>query len=259
LLDMADKQEKQAPPRQAEGDIDPPISLVGSRTLLHHTLEDERPREKAKRNGFEALTTAELLAILVRVGTVGESVIDLCHRILKDNDGKLYLIARKGINNLKQYRGIGEVKAIEILAALELARRYQQEEFDERYKIIGSMEAYRYLRPRMEHLDHEVLMVVLVNNARQVMDCVQVSSGGVSMTVGDIKMILRPAIERLATGIVLAHNHPSDNPHPSGLDDSLTLRVLQACRTMDIKLLDHIIVCRGNRYFSYLDEGRIIK
>jgi len=232
-------------------------SLVGTRTLRYHTLEDERPREKAKQHGFEALTTAELLAILVRVGSPGESVVELCQRILHDHDGKLYLIARRGIKSLTSYRGIGEVKAIELLAALELARRYQLEEFEDRFTVRDSEGAYRYLRPRLEHLDHEELMVVLLNNNRQVMLCERVSSGGTSMTIGDIKMIMRPAIEHLATGLILAHNHPSDNPRPSTMDDKLTDRVRQACDIMGITLLDHIIVCRGNRFYSYNDQGRL--
>ncbi len=186
-------------------------------------------------------------------------MVDLCQRILRDNDDKLYLIARKGINNLvKNYHGIGEVKAIEILAALELARRYQQEEFQERFKITSSENAYNYLRPRMEHLDHEEIMVVLLNHAKQVEECVRISSGGTAMTVADIKMILRPAIERLSSGIILAHNHPSDNSNPSLQDDRLTERVHQACKVMDIQLVDHIIVCRGNRYYSYNDHGRLL-
>ena len=115
---------------------------VGTRNIKETVPEEDRPREKAKKHGFASLSTAELLAILLRVGTPGESVVDLCQRILRDNDDKLYLIARKGINNLvKNYHGIGEVKAIEILAALELARRYQQEEFDERFKITSSEDA----------------------------------------------------------------------------------------------------------------------
>ena len=254
---MADKQENQAPPRQAESDINPPISLVGSRTLLHHTLEDERPREKAKRNGFETLTTAELLAILVRVGTVGESVIDLCHRILKDNDGKLYLIARKGINNLKKYRGIGEVKAIEILACMELARRYQLEKFEEKPQITSSDDAYRYLRLRMEHLDHEQIHVLLLNRSKRVIGCERISSGGTSMTVADVKMIMRCALENLADGIILSHNHPGDTPNPSALDDRLTDKVAKACAVMDVTFVDHIIVCRAGRYYSYMDHGKI--
>ena len=221
---------------EENGNIKP--SMVGSRSIKETVPEEDRPREKAKKHGFASLSTAELLAILLRVGTPGESVVDLCQRILRDNDDKLYLIARKGINNLvKNYHGIGEVKAIEILAALELARRY--------------------LRTRMEHLDHEEMMVVLLNHAKQVEECVRVSSGGTAMTVADIKMILRPAIERLSSGIILAHNHPSDNPSPSIQDDRLTERVHQACKVMDIQLVDHIIVCRGGRYYSYADHGKI--
>ncbi len=233
--------------------------VAGSRNIKETVPEEDRPREKAKKHGFSSLSTAELLAILLRVGSPGESVVDLCQRILRDNDGKLYLIARKGIPGLvKNYHGIGEVKAIEILAALELARRYQQEDFDDRFKVNSSSDAYKYLRPRMEHLDHEEMMVVLLNHAKQVEECVRISSGGTAMTVADIKMILRPAIERLSSGIILAHNHPSDNPNPSMPDDRLTERVNQACKVMDIQLVDHIIVCRGNRYYSYADHGRLM-
>ena len=232
---------------------------VASRNIKETVPEEDRPREKAKKHGFGSLSTAELLAILLRVGTPGESVVDLCQRILRDNNDKLYEIARKGIKNLvKNYHGIGEVKAIEILAALELARRYQQEEFDERFKITSSDAAYNYLKSRMSDLDHEEIMVVLLNHAKQVEECVRISSGGTAMTVADIKMILRPAIERLSSGIILAHNHPSDNPNPSTQDDRLTERVHQACKVMDILLVDHIIVCRGGHYYSYNDHGRLL-
>ena len=234
-------------------------NLKGTRNIKETVPEEDRPREKAKKHGFGALSTAELLAILLRVGTPGESVVDLCQRILRDNNDKLYEIARKGIKNLvKNYHGIGEVKAIEILAALELARRYQQEEFDDRFKIESSTDAYTYLSSRMTHLDHEEILVVLLNHAKQVEECVRISSGGTAMTVADIKMILRPAIERLSSGIILAHNHPSDNPKPSTQDDRLTERVHQACMVMDIQLVDHIIVCRGGRYYSYADYGRLL-
>lgn len=229
---------------------------AASRPLKLTTSLDERPREKAKAKGFAALTTAELLAIILGSGSPGESVVELCQRMLHDHQGKLYNLARRSVKDLMNgYRGIGEVKAIEILAALELARRYQQEEFDERFKITSSDDAYKYLRTRMEHLDHEEIMVVLLNHAKQVEECVRISSGGTAMTVADIKMILRPAIERLSSGIILAHNHPSDNPKPSAQDDRLTERVHEACKVMDIQLVDHIIVCRGGHYYSYADHG----
>ena len=192
--------------------------LAGTRNIKDTVPEEDRPREKAKKHGFGSLSTAELLAILLRVGTPGESVVDLCQRILRDNDDKLYLIARKGINNLvKNYHGIGEVKAIEILAALELARRYQQEEFQERFKITSSDDAYSYLRPRMEHLDHEEILVVLLNHAKQVEECVRISSGGTAMTVADIKMILRPAIESQRPSQSQRAGRPPDRARAPGL------------------------------------------
>ena len=229
-----------------------------SRALKNLVAENDRPREKAKAQGFGALTTPELLAIIVGSGSVGESVTDLCQRILRDNDDKLYHMARMGIRDLvKNYRGIGEVKAIEILAALELGRRYHIEKFDDAYQITSSDDAYQYLRPRMEHLTHEEMHVVLLDRAKRIMHHERVSSGGTAMTVADVKMIMKPAIEHLADGIILAHNHPSDTPRPSGMDNSLTSNVKQACKVMGIELVDHIIVCRAGRYYSYNDNGNL--
>jgi len=233
-------------------------SLAGSRTLRLHTPEDDRPREKARTKGFEALSTAELLAIIVRTGTPGQSVVELCQKILTDNDGKLYEIARRGIAGLAgRYAGIGEVKAIEILACMELARRYQLEKFEEKPQITSSDDAYRYLRLRMEHLDHEQIHVLLLNRSKRVIGCERISSGGTSMTVADVKMIMRCALENLADGIILSHNHPGDTPNPSALDDRLTDKVAKACAVMDVTFVDHIIVCRAGRYYSYMDHGKI--
>lgn len=231
---------------------------IPSRALKNLVAENDRPREKAKAQGFGALTTPELLAIIVGSGSVGESVTDLCQRILRDNDDKLYHMARMGIRDLvKNYRGIGEVKAIEILAALELGRRYHIEKFDDTCQITSSDDAYQYLRPRMEHLPHEEMHVVLLDRAKRIMHHERVSSGGTAMTVADVKMIMKPAIEHLADGIILAHNHPSDTPRPSGMDNSLTSNVKQACKVMGIELVDHIIVCRAGRYYSYNDNGNL--
>ncbi|MCQ2287838.1 MAG: DNA repair protein RadC [Muribaculaceae bacterium] len=229
-----------------------------SRALKEMVAENDRPREKAKNHGFNALTIPELLAIIVGSGSVGESVTELCQRILRDNDNKLYRMARMSIRDLvKNYRGIGEVKAIEILAALELGRRYHQEKFEENNQIRSSLDAYNYLKQRMEHLQHEEIHVLMLDRAKRILRQERVSSGGTAMTVGDVKMILKPAIEQLADGIILAHNHPSDTPRPSEMDNSLTSHVKQACNIMGIEMVDHIIVCRGGRYFSYLDNGKL--
>lgn len=228
---------------------------IQSRALKDLVAENDRPREKARQLGFNSLTIAELMAIIVGSGSVGESVVDLCQRILRDNDNKLYNVARMGIKDLmKGYRGIGEVKATEILAALELGRRYHLEKFDENNQITSSLDAYEYLRSRMEHLTHEELYVLLLDRRKRVLHCERVSSGGTSMTVADVKMIMKPAIEHLADGLILAHNHPSDTPRPSGMDNNLTKHVKQACEIMGLEFVDHIIVCRAGRYYSYSDN-----
>lgn len=232
-------------------------STVASRALKTHLAMDDRPREKAKAKGFGNLSTAELLAILIGSGSRGESVVELCQRILHDNDDKLYKIARCRIKELtSKYKGIGEVKAIEMLAALELARRYQSEKFVVQTQITSSETAYEYFKPLMQHLDHEEIWMLMLNRAKRIIDRINISKGGSSSTVGDIKMILRSALENLADGIIIAHNHPSDNPNPSLMDDNLTNNIKQGCKAVGIELVDHIIVCRGT-YYSYVDNGKI--
>lgn len=228
---------------------------VQSRALKEMVAENDRPREKAKHQGFDALTTAELMAIIVGSGSRGESVVELCQRILRENEDKLYRVARLTVSDLvKGYRGIGEVKAMEILAALELGRRYHLEKFVESPQIRSSQDAYEFLRLRLEHLTHEEMHVLLLDRSKRVLHHERVSSGGTAMTVADVKMILKPAIEHLADGIILAHNHPGDTPRPSGIDDTLTRSVKQACKVMGIEFVDHIIVCRAGRYYSYTDN-----
>ncbi|MDO4512379.1 MAG: DNA repair protein RadC [Bacteroidales bacterium] len=231
-------------------------SLAGTRTLKLHTAEDDRPREKALKHGFDALSNAELMAIVIGSGTPGESVVDLCQRILNDNGQKLGEIARMGVKGLTKYKGIGPVKAIELMAALQLSRRYQKERLQE-VVITSSDDAYNYLRNEMEHLEHEEIWIMMLNRAKKVIACKRMSMGGTTAAVGDIKMILRELIDRLADGVILAHNHPSDNPRPSTQDDNLTERLQAACRAVDVQMLDHIIVCRGGKYYSYLDSGRM--
>ena len=230
-----------------------------SRALKEQLAAEDRPREKAKHKGFEALTTAELLAIIIGSGTPGESVVELCRRILRDHNGKLYLVARNSIRDLMRYKGIGEVKAIEVLAALELSRRYQLEKFEEDSVVRESKDAYQYLRQRMEHLEHEEIWIMLLNRGRRIMGSYRVSSGGTAMAVGDVKIILRTALEHLADGMILAHNHPSDTVKPSPQDDNLTRQVKAGCDAVGISLLDHIIVCRGGNFYSYADNSHILR
>lgn len=230
---------------------------IKSRALKLNTSLDDRPREKAMKYGFSTLSPAELFAIILGSGSRGESVVELCQRILNDHDNKIYKIARHKYSDLaRMYRGVGEVKAVEILAAIEIARRFQGEEFDDDFQITDANAAYRYLSTFMLDKDHEEMWVLLLDRAKHVKGRELVSTGGTAATVGDEKIILKHAITHLASSIILAHNHPSNNPRPSFQDDNLTNRVKRACDAVGIPLDDHIIMCRGN-YYSYQVEGKI--
>lgn len=230
---------------------------IKSRALKHNTALDDRPREKAMKYGFSTLSAAELFAIILGSGSRGESVVELCQRILNDHDNKIYKIARHKYSDLaRMYRGVGEVKAVEILAAIEIARRFQGEEFEDDFQITDANAAYRYLSTFMLDKEHEEMWVLLLDRAKHVKARELVSTGGTTATVGDEKIILKHAITHLASSIILAHNHPSNNPRPSMQDDVLTQRMKQACEAVGIPLDDHIIMCRGN-YYSYQVEGKI--
>ncbi len=226
--------------------------------LKYVVAEDMRPREKAMAEGFDNLNVPELLAIIIGSGSVGEDVTTLCKRMFDDNGGKLFNMARLSYRDfMKKYNGIGEVKALQILAALELGRRYHTEQFDKDSQICSSRDAYEKLRYGLQDLDHEEIHVLLLNRGKHVLGTERVSSGGTAMTVGDVKMIIKPAIDKLADGIILAHNHPGATPRPSGMDNSLTANVKRACEIMGIEFVDHIIVCPGNQYYSYNDHGAL--
>lgn len=239
-----------------EKDIDQ-LQDLKSRALKFNTSLDDRPREKAMKYGLSDLSPAELFAIIIGSGCQGENVVDLCQRLLNDHDNKIYKIARLDYNDLaRMYRGVGEVKALQILAAIEIARRFQGEEFDDEFQITDANAAYRYLRTFMLDKNHEEMWMLILDRAKHVKAKVKVSSGGTAATVGDEKIILRQAIVGLASSIILAHNHPSNNPRPSIQDDTLTQRVKKACDAVGIPLDDHIIVCRGD-FYSYQAQGKL--
>lgn len=229
-----------------------------SRPLQQCVAEDDRPREKAKHYGFKQCNDRDLLALIIGSGSRGENVLELCQRILDEHHGKYYNLARNTINDLvRRFRGIGEVKAIQILAALELARRYQLERFDDNFQITSSKDAYDLLWAKMGALKHEEIWTIMLNRGKQVLAVERISSGGTALAVADIKMVLKSAIEHLADSIILAHNHPSDTPRPSMQDNELTRKVSAACRTLDMVLVDHIIVCSAGRYYSYNDHDTL--
>lgn len=218
--------------------------------------EDDRPREKLMLKGKTALSDAELLAILIGSGNSKETAVDLCKRILQQANNNLAVLARYSINDLMKFKGIGEAKAISIVAALELGRRLESSSDNEREAVKCSKDAFKILKGQLADLPHEEFWALYLNRAGKVMEKCLVSRGGVSGTVADFKIIFKRGIELLASSIVLAHNHPSGNLTPSDEDRKLTKKFYEAAKLFDIHLLDHIIVTDGG-YFSFRDEGLI--
>ena len=218
--------------------------------------EEDRPREKLMRLGGEALTDAELLAIIIGGGVVGKTAVDITKQILKDCDNNLAILSKRTLEQLMSYHGIGEAKAISIMAVAELGRRRELTKMPERKKLDNSKALYDELWPRMRDLDVEEAYLVLMNQAYKHIDTIRLSHGGITDTAVDVRVIMKHAIQQNATIIAIAHNHPSGNTRPSRDDEMLTKRVAEACRTMRIFFADHIIVTDGD-YYSFRDNGKI--
>lgn len=224
---------------------------------IKYWAEEDRPREKLMQKGVSALTDSELIAILIRSGSKKESAVELSKRILQKADNNLNKLGRLSVNDLTgNFRGIGPAKAITIVAALELGRRRKTEEVEIRNKISSSEDAYKQFYPLLADLNHEETWALILDRSNKVVSTMQVSRGGISGTVVDIRLILREAINHYASGIILGHNHPSGNCVPSSQDTAITRKLKEAAQWMDISLLDHIIVC-GDTYYSFADNGII--
>ncbi|MBQ5750891.1 MAG: DNA repair protein RadC [Bacteroidaceae bacterium] len=217
---------------------------------------DDRPREKMMMHGSRALSNAELLAILIGSGSVEETAIELSQRVLNAVNNNLNSLGKYDIKQLMAYKGIGEAKAITIMAAMELGRRRREEDVPERPLLNSSVKAYEYMRQRLLDLPHEEFWAILLNRAGRVIDTVMVSKGGTASASVDVKIIMREAVQNLASAIILCHNHPSGNNNPSREDEKLTTKIVDAARLMDISVLDHIIVCDSG-YYSFMDHGKI--
>lgn len=217
---------------------------------------DDRPREKMMMHGARALSNAELLAILIGSGNVEETAIELSQRILNDADNNFNRLGKYDLKELMSYKGIGEAKAITIMAAMELGRRRREDEIPERPVLNTSQKVYDYMRQRLVDLPHEEFWAILLNRAGRVIDTVMVSKGGTAATTVDVKIILKAAIQSLASAIVLCHNHPSGACKPSREDEQSTHRVKEAAQLMSISVVDHIIVCENN-YYSFADNGKM--
>lgn len=222
-------------------------------TIKEWSVED-RPREKLLKKGVFSLSDAELLAIIIGSGTRDESAVELCKRILFNTQQSLNILGKLNIDDLLKYKGIGQVKAVSILAALELGRRRKVTEVAESLKIQTSNDVFDIFHPLLADLPHEEFWILLLNRANKVILTQKVSQGGISGTITDIRIIMRLALDKLASSIVLCHNHPSGNKNPSEADIVITSKIKESGKIMDIALLDHIIIAETN-YFSFADEG----
>lgn len=217
---------------------------------------EDRPREKMLEKGRETLSDAELIAILIGSGNSNESAVDLSRRILRDVDDNLIQLSQLNINDLTRYNGMGEAKAVSILAALELGRRRRFAEASTQAFIKNSKDAFEYFYMRMADIEHEQFWVMLLNPANKVIKLAKVSDGGINGTSADPKRIFKIALENNATAMMLCHNHPSGNVLPSDHDKVLTRNIINGGKLLEIKILDHIII-GIDKYFSFADSGLI--
>ena len=228
----------------------PPVSGIKS------WAEDDRPREKLLAKGRAALSDAELLAILIGSGTTKLTAVDVGKLMLQGVGNDLNALARESVKQLCRHPGIGEAKAITVVAALELGRRRKEADAAPRNTITCSRDIYNIIRPNLMDLPHEEFWVILLNRANVVMRKTAISRGGVAGTVADPKMIFKEALEQLASSIILVHNPPSGNRNPSAADIQLTKKLKEAGNFLDLPILDHLIFAESG-YFSFADEGML--
>lgn len=231
-------------------------TIMNDKLNINQWAEEDRPREKLMALGAEALSNAELLAILIGSGSTKETAVELMKRILVNCHNNLNTLGKMSIRDLCQYNGIGEAKAITILAACELGKRRVREKAEERPQLSTATDIYNYMYTRTQDLDVEEAWIVLMNQNYRPIKTVRLSHGGLTETAVDVRVAMKEAIMANATVMVLCHNHPSNNPKPSKDDDRLTERMKKACELMRIHFLDHIILTDG-MYYSYHEMGRL--
>ncbi|WP_395090817.1 DNA repair protein RadC [Vaginella massiliensis] len=221
---------------------------------IKNWAEDDRPREKLALKGRSALSDAELLAIILGSGNREESAVELAKRILSNTQHNWNELAKFSIQDLCQFKGVGEAKAISIITALEIGRRRNAQAILERPKISSSQDAFQLLSPQIGDLAIEEFWIMFLNQGNRVLRLEQISRGGITQTAVDIRIIFKKALELMATAIILAHNHPSGNLIASEADKALTRKITEAAKYLDIQVLDHLIVGQKN-YLSFADQG----
>lgn len=223
---------------------------------INQWAEEDRPREKMMRLGAEALSDAELLAILIGSGNTEESAVGLMQRVLAAAGNNLHQLGKWQVQDFARFKGMGPAKSVTVMAALELGKRRNLQERPERPAIRTSRDIYELFYPLLCDLPNEEFWILLLNPACRVVNQVRISRGGLDQTTADVRTILREALLARATQLALVHNHPSGNTQPSTDDIRLTQKVQQAAQVMNIRVLDHVIVCDG-AYYSFSDEGRL--
>lgn len=223
---------------------------------INQWAEEDRPREKMMQKGAEALSDAELLGILIGSGSTDESAVSLMQRVLAACDNNLNLLAKWEVRDFARFKGMGPAKSITVMAALELGKRRNLQMPAERLSVRSSADIYKLFHPLLCDLPTEEFWVLLLNQAAKVIDKIRLSRGGLDQTTADVRSILREALIKRATQIALVHNHPSGNIQPSNDDVRLTQAVQRAAATMNIRLIDHLVVTDG-KYYSFNDEGRL--
>ncbi len=222
--------------------------------IIKDWSEDERPREKLFLNGRLALTDAELLAILIGSGKQNETALCISRKILSNTNYNLNDLSKLSVHKLMDFRGIGKVKALTIIAALELGRRQRNRKIITASKLVSSNSVFELMQPLIGDLEHEEFWILLLNNANRMKYKWRLSVGGITATLVDVRLIYKKALEIGATSIILCHNHPSGNLKPSQSDIILTKKVIKGASILDVKILDHVIVT-DKSFFSFADEG----
>jgi DNA repair protein RadC len=217
---------------------------------------EDRPREKLLDRGASVLTDAELLAILISSGTRDKSAVDLGRELLGTVNNNLNSLGKLSVADLRKLHGIGNARAVTIIAALELGRRRKLAEAPDTIQIKCSHDVADIFQPLLSDLSHEEFWILFLNRSNKVINRLKLSQGGISGTVTDVRMVMKKAIEYLASGIIVCHNHPSGNLNPSESDSKITQKIKEAGGLMDIQLLDHIIVS-GQDYYSFADNGML--
>lgn len=219
--------------------------------------QDDRPRERALKYGIGSLSNADLLALILRTGTTGHPITSLCRDIMTLCDQKFLNLERKSRQELMQLDGIGEMKAQQVEAVMEIVRRYSSETIGDRVAVTQPDIVYNLMKPKIGNLAHEEMWVIFLNRANRVLGMMKVSEGGGTSTIFDVKRILRSVILAQAEGVILCHNHPSGNLHPSGPDDNITRKFQDACKVMEIRFLDHMIITTDG-FYSYSNSSSIL-